>query len=118
MAVNDIFGENWSGEIQFNEANFDRVKARGRVKGYSWHFQSNTDSWVIEIAEDISLEPSDLPLVGFGCGGWVHQSGKLNFPSNKSEFIALVSQALISIFELYDQNKLVYLPTVTCACSE
>ena len=67
-----LSGDNWSGSLLFDAMS----KASGRVNGYSWHFQSKGTALIVEISEDPNILPSDLPLVGYGCGGWLYQRGR------------------------------------------
>ena len=111
-----LSGKNWSGSLHFNDS--DMAKASGRVNGYSWYFQSKSNSWVVEIAEDPAIETHDLPLVGYGCGGWLYESDKCILPDNEADFIQYINTNLSLVFAMLHQNKLKYLPAVTCACSD
>ncbi|TYK66927.1 hypothetical protein [Colwellia echini] len=94
-------------------------KARGRFKGYSWYFQANASSWLLEIAEDMSIEPRELPLVGYACGGWLFETNeKINFSADEHELIVELPLKLAFVFNLFFENKLNYLPAVSCPCSE
>ncbi len=116
-----LSGKDWSGNLLFNVT----TVASGRVNGYSWYFQSKSNSWMVEIAEEQAIEPNDLPLVGFGCGGWLYECDDSDLPNlnnsnnnNKSEadFINYVSKKLSLVFTMFHQNDLEYLPAVTCCC--
>ncbi|WP_413698847.1 hypothetical protein ACLKMH_14780 [Psychromonas sp. KJ10-10] len=109
-----LSGENWSGSIVFAKVN----KARGKIDGYSWFLQANGQSLIIEIAEEQHIQPDELPLVGFGCSGWLYESDKTLFSENEDDFIIEIRQQLFTVFTLFKQNKLNYLPAVSCPCSE
>jgi hypothetical protein len=109
-------GKEWSGHFLT-----DSGKAIGQINGYSWFFQSKDNHWMIEIADDITLEPTDLPLVGYGCAGWLYQSDAAIHDHELADpalLIETVTHLLDGVFELFSQNKLDYLPAITCACSE
>jgi hypothetical protein len=109
-----ISGQNWTGSIQLSEL----FKARGSMDGYSWYFQSKENSFFIEIAEDYQITPEQLPLVGYGCGGWLYESNSAPIPNNEQDFISFLDKQLSLVFTLFKQNKLKYLPAVSCPCSE
>ena len=117
-----LSGDHWSGNLYFTNDKTNKHKASGRVSGYAWYFQSTIDSWSIEIAEDPSFEESELPLVGYGCGGWLYESDQgtlLDVASNHVEdFIAFLNKELPLVFTLFSQNQLNYLPIVTCGCTD
>jgi hypothetical protein len=114
--VVELSGKDWSGTLLFNEDGI--VKAYGKINGYSWYFQSKVHAWTIEIAEDQTIEPSDLPLVGYGCGGWIHEYDKDQLPKNEADFTRYITTNLSNVFNLFNKNKLTYLPAVTCVCSD
>ena len=110
-----LSGEKWEGSLHFNETS----KARGRVNSYSWYFQSKNNSWLVEIAEDQDVEPNELPLVGYGCGGWLYEcSNEVNLPDVEVDFIKFIKIKLPFVFQLFNQGKLTYLPAVSCPCSD
>lgn len=109
-----ISGENWSGSIVFAKVN----KARGQIDGYSWYLQSNENSLLIEIAEDKHISADELPLVGFGCSGWLYESNKTLSSANEQDFLNQINEQLLTVFTLFKHNKLIYLPAVSCPCSE
>ncbi|GLS92078.1 hypothetical protein GCM10007916_31480 [Psychromonas marina] len=109
-----ISGTHWSGSLRF----INTVEASGSVNGYSWLLQSKSDSWVLEIAEEQGIQASDLPLVGFGCAGWLYESSKQILPTTEVEFGHYLNQQLEIVFNLLSQNKLRYFPAVSCPCSE
>ena len=121
-----LAGNHWSGNLYFTLDNTNKHKASGRVSGYAWYFQSTTHSWSIEIAEDPTIEESELPLVGYGCGGWLYESNKDilpddlidKLPNNEANFILFINKELELVFTLFAQNKLNYLPVVTCGCTD
>lgn len=109
-----LSGENWYGSLLFDTTS----KGRGRVSGYSWYLQSKNDSLIIEISEDTSITPKDLPLVGYGCGGWLYECIQINVANDEINFINQISEKLSFVFEQFRQNKLEYLSAVSCPCSD
>ncbi|MBU2870563.1 hypothetical protein [Colwellia sp. E2M01] len=84
-------------------------------------FSGKEHSWFVEIAEDQAIEAQQLPLVGFGCAGWLYQVEKeaISSPSLVSAqappaIESEVKAKLNLVFKLFTQNKLVYIPAVTC----
>jgi hypothetical protein len=112
--VTELTGDNWSGIISANCVN----KASGRVNGYAWYFQQKQSSWLIEIAEEQGIEPSDLPLVGYGCGGWLFESDKVIDEMNSIKALETVPGKIDYVVNLFKQNKLNYLPAVSCGCRD
>lgn len=117
-----LSGEQWNGSLRFDDSTQTdadgSAQATGLIDGYAWYFQSKNGSFFVEIAEDQGLTGDDLPLVGYGCGGWVYECEEATFPSNKSDFSQYVNKQLSSVFTLFLLNKLNYLPDVSCPCSE
>lgn len=117
-----LTGHNWSGTLFYTLDGSVNNHASGRVSGYSWYFQSTLHTWSIEIAEDPNIEENQLPLVGYGCGGWLYESAQdtqfNTLLENEADFITLINKELPLIFTLFSQNKLPYLPSVTCGCSD
>ena len=118
-----LSGENWSGSLCLN----NKQKAYGRVNGYSWYFQSKNKAWFVEIAEEHVITPHELPLVGYGCGGWLYECNDVNLPNadlldesvvTEAYFVEYVQVKLSLVFQLFGQNKLSYLPAVSCPCSD
>lgn len=109
-----LSGENWSGSLLFDT----EPKGCGRVNGYSWCLQSKKNSLTIEISEDPSITPEELPLVGYGCGGWLFECDQISVANNKRDFVSYINEKLPYVFEQFSQNKLKYLPAVSCPCSE
>ncbi|PKF62321.1 hypothetical protein CW745_07090 [Psychromonas sp. psych-6C06] len=109
-----LSGENWYGNLLFDT----QSKARGRVHGYSWYLQSKNNSLIIEISEDPSIPPEELPLVGYGCGGWLFECEQISLANNKIDFVNYINEKLSFVFEQFSQNKLKYLAPVSCPCSE
>ena len=106
-------GENWSGSLLINVT----AKASGSVNSYSWYLESTAHSWVVEIAEEHAIEPNDLPLVGFGCGGWLYECKVCDFPENEIDFIRYFEKELSLVFTMFQQSKLTYIPAIT-ACND
>ncbi|MGF1696028.1 hypothetical protein L4C54_10205 [Vibrio lamellibrachiae] len=98
-------------EIQGTIELGEKIKGRGKVGIQSWYLSSTSSALVLEIAEDPEIEPEDLPLVGYGCGGWI---AELEYSSIDNEVIAVIKQGISQ----FKQNKLAYVPAVTCACAE
>ena len=73
---------------------------------------------MFEIAEDPALEPSDLPLVGFGCGGWLYECKESSELMNEAEAVEYVEDKIQLVFALFREKKLKYLPAVSCPCSD
>jgi len=109
-----LSGEHWSGNLLLEKT----AKATGQINGYSWLFTSKAQSFLVEIAEDKRIEGADLPLVGFGCSGWLYESEQTTFPSDEDALIQYIENTLSAVFTLFRENKLNYLPAVSCPCSE
>ena len=110
----EIAGKNWSGHLALD----DYTKACGRLKGYSWYLQLKSNVLLVEIAEDPSIEPTDLPLVGFGCGGWLYESKESLSLETSANAISYVEEKVQLVFTLFREKKLNYLPAITCPCSD
>ncbi|MCK6262753.1 hypothetical protein KP803_05630 [Vibrio sp. ZSDE26] len=95
------------GKIEFGE----KIVGRGKVGIQSWYLSSTSIALVLEIAEDPEIEPEDLPLVGYGCGGWIFEH---EYTSSESEVVAAIKLGLSQ----FKQNSLEYVPAVTCACAQ
>ncbi|PWQ96268.1 hypothetical protein [Leucothrix arctica] len=109
-----ITGENWSGHLVLGA----QTKARGRVNGYSWYLQLKSNVLLVEIAEDPSIEPADLPMVGFGCGGWLYESKESQSLDTDADAIGYVDDKVQLAFALFREKQLDYLPAITCPCSD
>ncbi|KAE8177082.1 hypothetical protein [Photobacterium carnosum] len=99
--------ENYCGEINIDS----KVTGYGEVQGYSWCLSSTSTTIVIEIAEDQSIDSKSLPLVGYGCGGWVYEQP---LTKNENDILAIINTAMM----LFRDNKMTYFPAVTCSCSD
>ncbi|MEZ8826068.1 hypothetical protein AB4259_15710 [Vibrio amylolyticus] len=89
----------------------EKVVGRGVVNHNSWMLYSTSSSLILEISDDPEITPEDLPLVGFGCGGWIVEE-KCQWQScNLEEF---VEEAM----KQFKANTLPYTPAVSCPCSE
>lgn len=106
-------GINWSGSLYINGT----VKANGRVHSHAWYFELTAKSWIVEIAEEHAIEPNDLPLVGFGYGGWLHESMVSDYPDSEADLILYVESKLSLVFTMFQQSKLTYIPAIT-ACND
>ena len=109
-----ITGKTWSGELLPDV----HIKACGQVSVYSWYLQLKSNILIVEIAEDLSLEPNDLPLVGFGCGGWLYECKASDLPVSEAEAICYVDEKVALTFALFRDKQLKYLPSVSCPCSD
>lgn len=89
----------------------DKVVGRGTVNHNSWMLSSTSTSLVLEIAEDPEITPNDLPLVGFGCGGWMVEK-QLQWQEND------LKDFVIDAIEQFKANTLPYTPAVSCPCSQ
>lgn len=99
--------EHYCGEINIDS----KVTGYGKVQGYSWCLSSTSTTIVIEIAEDQSIDSKSLPLVGYGCGGWVYEQP---LTKNENDIFAIINTAMM----LFRENKMTYFPAVTCSCSD
>jgi hypothetical protein len=72
----------------------------------------------VEIAEDPSIEPADLPLVGFGCGGWLYESKEPHSLETGANATSYVEEKVQLVFTLFRDKKLNYLPAISCPCSD
>jgi len=109
-----LSGEDWTGHLLLEK---DR-QAMGIVNGYVWLLKVKENTFLIEIAEDKSIEATDLPLVGFGCSGWLYESERVTLPKNENEFVSYINDKLTAVFSMFKKNQLRYLPAVSCPCSE
>ena len=94
------------------------TKARGREKGYSWYLQLKNNVLMVEIAEDPSIEPEELPLVGFGCGGWLYESKEQISLETEASTTRYIEDKVQLAFTLFRDKQLNYLPAITCPCSD
>jgi hypothetical protein len=95
------------GEINLGE----KISGKGTINHYSWCLSCTSSKLILEIADDASITPDDLPLVGYGCAGWIFER---NITFKESEVINMITEG----FLLFNENKLKYLPAVTCSCSD
>ncbi|MEC6797055.1 hypothetical protein VXS03_08335 [Photobacterium sp. S4TG1] len=102
-----INNENYSGEINIDS----KITGYGKVQGYSWCLSSTSTTVIVEIAEDQSIDSKSLPLVGYGCGGWIYEQPLIN---NEKDILAIIKTAIA----LFSKNKMTYFPAVTCSCSD
>ncbi|MEC6830471.1 hypothetical protein VXS06_01675 [Photobacterium toruni] len=102
-----INNENYCGVIEIDS----KVIGYGEVQGYVWCLSSTSTTIIIEIAEDQTIDRHSLPLVGYGCSGWVYEQP---FTHNENQILAIINTAML----LFRENKLTYLPAVTCSCSD
>ena len=114
--MTNISGENWFGIIHTNSS--DIITVMGRIFGHAWYFKSTAHAWFIEISEDQAIEPNDLPLVGYGCSGWLYEKKIGLTADNNTKRIQIIDENINHVFDLFKQKKLNYLPTVTCGCSD
>lgn len=114
------------------------VIGHGTINSHSWLFKSTSKAMIFEIAEDPNLTAQDLPLVGFGCGGWIFEQAlttsiqealnttqtihddKVNAQdvNTDSAVIDEVINILNTGISLFQTNKLEYIPAVNSACSQ
>ncbi|MGF1681626.1 hypothetical protein [Photobacterium minamisatsumaniensis] len=97
--------KNWNGVIQLGE----KIKGSGTINHHSWCLSSTSSSLILEISDDPAIQPEDLPLVGYGCSGWVFEHAVVF--SEKDVMIAINEG-----FSLFLSNELKYVPSVTCNC--
>lgn len=115
MNINSkVCGDYWQGAI----VDDDPIKVRGLVNGYAWYFCLNNKNCSLEIAEDQDISNSQLPLVGFGCAGWLFEKSL-----NSDEILSLektenLEAFLNDVLLSFSQNKLEYIPSVICSCSD
>jgi len=103
-------------QIQNNDASgvinvANAIKGKGILNHYSWCLSSTSSTLILEIAADPNITPDDLPLVGYGCAGWVHE-GDITY--NEKEILTFFEKSLL----LFNENKLNYMLAVTCSCSD
>ena len=99
------------GEVNINE----KVTGKGSVNFYSWCVTSTSSAIILEIADDPTITPDDLPLVGYGCAGWLFEKS-ISF--NKADKNTDIQNAISEGFLLFSENKLKFMPAVTCSCSD
>lgn len=109
-----LSGEKWQGQRTAGMP----VQASGQVNGYAWLFKAKQQRFIVEIAEDKTIAASDLPLVGFGCSGWLFESDTLDIPVEESQITGFIEQQLTVVFTLFKQHKLTHFPAVSCPCSD
>ena len=109
-----LSGKTWTGHFLPD----DQIKASGQVSVYPWYLQLKNNVLMVEIAEDLSLDPSDLPMVGFGCGGWLYECKESDSPATEAEAIRYIDEKVALVFELFRNKELKYLPAVSCPCSD
>ncbi|MCD9463622.1 hypothetical protein GLP30_11730 [Photobacterium phosphoreum] len=88
-----------------------KVSGSGIVQGYSWCLSSTSTTLIIEIAEDPAIDRESLPLVGYGCGGWIFEQP---FSQQRDYIMSFIDTAMM----LFRDNKMTYFPAVTCSCSD
>ncbi|WP_119393948.1 hypothetical protein [Salinibius halmophilus] len=89
--------------------------AQGKVGVFSWRAVKAKDKLVLEIADDPAIEASDLPLVGFGCGGWLFESEQITTDGITD---AWLTAFLSDGFKRFQAEQLPYMPAVSCPCSD
>jgi|GEM_PF-3446956 len=104
----NISGEGWQGVFDQNTN-----QARGKANGYSWFLKLKSAYWSFEIAEDQAIDAEQLPLVGFGCGGWLAE-----IPRESGVTLDVVTTILQGQFTAFADGKLKYYPSVNCSCSD
>lgn len=102
-----IEGKNEKGSITIA----DKVRGFGVIDSHSWCLSSSSTSLVLEITDDPAIEPEDLPLVGYGCSGWIFER-EATF--SKNEIMSVVLEG----FSLFRSNSLQYVPAVNNSCSD
>lgn len=85
-----------------------KFTASGTVGVYSWCVSRAGSKQVLEIADDPAIQIADLPLVGYGCGGWLAEA-----PASQG-----LAEFLHQSFEDFANKTLKHVPAVTCACSD
>lgn len=113
----EVSGKGWQGQLYED----DLIHARGVVDGYAWYFRVGSSAWSMEIADGQGIQSSDLPLVGFGTGGWLfEESGDLalNVDVLNTDIpnIKAITHAITLTISLFRDNKLEYVPAVTSHC--
>ena len=92
----------------------NKIKGYGVLHGHAWCVSESKEIITLEISEDISLSPEHLPLVGYGCGGWLFkQEQTINIISIDS-----LLNFIVVGFSYFKKNQLTYLPSVTGSCSD
>ncbi|PSU73248.1 hypothetical protein C9J21_13500 [Photobacterium phosphoreum] len=88
-----------------------KVSGSGIVQGYSWCLSSTSTTLILEIAEDQAIDRESLPLVGYGCSGWIYEQP---LSKQRGDIVTFIDAAMI----LFRDNKMTYFPAVTCSCSD
>ncbi|RVU85772.1 hypothetical protein EOL70_04670 [Leucothrix sargassi] len=109
-----IIGKTWSGDFLPDV----HIKACGQVSVYPWYLQLKNNVLMVEIAEDLSLDPSDLPLVGFGSGGWLYECKVPELPVTEEEAIRYIDEKVTMVFALFRDKQLKYFDAASCPCSD
>ena len=116
--MTQISGKDWLGDIYSSTKELGIISAMGRVNGHAWYFKSTKHTWFIEICEDQLIEPGDLPLVGYGCAGWLYESKQIISADNNAVVMVDIIEKINRVFSLFKQQNLAYLPAVICGCSD
>lgn len=90
------------------EVNSAKLVASGNVGIYSWCVTRAASKQMLEIADDPAIQIADLPLVGYGCGGWLAEA-----PVSEP-----IESFLQQSFERFANKTLKHVPAVSCACSD
>ncbi|WP_370980260.1 hypothetical protein [Agaribacterium sp. ZY112] len=114
----NIKGSNWQGVIECLDLDNNLARAHGVVLGYTWYMEATESNWRIEIAEDPELSHKDLPLVGFGCGGWLNELIKDKKQAKKKTCEAHIVNFINASLILFSDKKLNYIPASSCNCSD
>ena len=109
--ITELQGDAWSGTLHS-----DGQQAYGLIMQHAWLLKIKNQRLSIEIAEHIDIEASLLPLVGFGCSGWLHE--QTIDCAGKQPSLEHLQTYLNEVFLLFKQGKLTYLPSVSCSCSD
>ena len=103
-----VQGEGWAGSWDTASE-----KAQGYVNGCAWLLVLKNSGWLLEISEESGITPEQLPLVGYGCSGWLSEIKLDAAPS-----VEVVTRLLEAQFLAFSQGKLQYYPAVNCSCSD
>ncbi|KJG10930.1 hypothetical protein UA38_02010 [Photobacterium kishitanii] len=103
----EINNQYYRGVISINS----KVSGSGEVQGYSWCLSSTSTTLIIEIAEDQAIDRETLPLVGYGCSGWIYEQP---LTKQRNNIVSFIDTAMV----LFRNNKMTYFPAVTCSCSD
>ena len=139
-----LSGKNWSGKLFFDTEQLqnhidnntlpEKITSSGKVNGYSWLLVISK-TIILEISEDIFIEPNDLPLVGYGCNGWLYETqdnliiNNLKYALkvkpcsegqslNTKEIKKEIEDIIDSVFIQFHKNNLNYIPAVNSSCSD